>query len=112
VKAGEDPWKWGKEMLAIFEELRPELLRLSPPVIDCEVLPPFSGSPDGMFLHFICEHSRDVAQMKTNASAPVTSVKSAMVTHGFPASAVNTLKVFFTSLEDIQKGGGRFAFFR
>ena len=105
-------WHWGNQMLACFDDLRESFAERDPPIVDREVIPPFCGKPDDMFIWLICEHHDDVSRMSDDADALASLLRSRMTSRGFPESAVDTVGVSFTSLQDIEAGGGRFYFFR
>lgn len=103
---------WGNQMLACFDDLRPDLAKHEPPVIDREVIPSFSGDPDGIVIWLICDCSEDVVLLEAAKPALTTLLQERMGHRGFPASAIESLLVSMTSLQDIESGGGRFYFFR
>jgi hypothetical protein len=83
------------------------------PFVDCEVIPPFDGSPDGIFVWFICDSvtTRNRFRARTLPYATVR-LRTLAVEAGFPAAAAETLRTDVTSNEEIESGGGRFTFFR
>ncbi len=107
-----DPWHWGKQMIACLDDLRIELQKHQPPVVDWEIMPSFTGSADDIFVWFICDTTADVEGLKATEDSLKAKIQDCMKAHKFPASAVSSLQVGSTSLEDIEKGGGRFYFFR
>ena len=112
MKNEDDDWYWGEQMIACFEDLRGELAQHHPPVVDREIMPQFSGRPEDMFLWFICERGIDVPKLKSIEGLLKSRIQGCMEIRGFPTSAVNSLQVGSTSLEDIEEGGGRFYYFR
>jgi len=112
MKNDDDNWYWGKQMVACFDDLRKEFGVHHPPVVDREIMPQFSGSPDDMFLWFICEKADDVQRLKSNEGPLKSRIQDRMKIRGFPNSATDSLQVGSTSLEDIEEGGGRFYYFR
>jgi hypothetical protein len=110
--AERDTWRWGKALVACFDELRPQLLQQRPAVVDREIIPDFGGSPDKLFLWLICAKKSDVPALERQADNLRVLFTEAMARHGFPQSARDTLWIGFTSQEHIEQGGGRFAFFR
>jgi hypothetical protein len=112
MKKNDDRWYWGKQMIGCFEDLRAELSKHQPPVVDSEIIPAFSGSPAAMVVWFICESAGDVQKLKSTEDLLRSRIQARMETRGFPPSAVSSLRVASTSLEDIEKGGGRFYYFR
>lgn len=83
------------------------------PYVDWEVIPNFDGSPEDMFVWFICDKKTNKDNFK-KIGLPIATekLKKLMTNAGFPESAVNTLRTDVTSLEDISDGGGKFYFFR
>lgn len=108
----DDHWFWGKQMIACLDDLKVELDRHQPPVVDREIMPALDGTPDDMFVWFICEKAMDVETLKTAESPLKSLLKDRMKERGFPGSSISSLRVGSTSLEDIENGGGRFYFFR
>jgi hypothetical protein len=108
----DDDWYWGNRLAACFEDLRAEFAGHHPPVVDCEVVPDFSGIRDGMVIWLICERKVDVELLKVAESALKQRLVHRMQARKFPESAVASLQVMYTSLEDIELGGGRFRYFR
>jgi hypothetical protein len=107
-----DTWRWGNELVACFDELKPELGIFQPAVIDREIIPDFSGSPDGLVLWLICAKERGVATLEAEAPHFRSLFAAAMTRRQFPQSAIDSLWLGFTSHEQINKGGGRFGYFR
>ena len=107
-----DTWRWGKSLVACFDELRQQLAEHQPPVVDREVIPSFTGTPDKLVLWLICAKKSQVPKLKRQAADLRALFTEAMARHEFPQSARDALWLGFTSLEHIEEGGGRFAFFR
>lgn len=107
-----DTWRWGNDLVACFDELKPELGASQPAVIDSEIIPDFSGSPDGLVLWLICDRKRDVGSLEAQAENFRALFAAAMRRHQFPQSAIDSLRLGFTSQEQITNRGGRFAYFR
>ncbi len=83
------------------------------PFVDCEVIPPFDGSPDGIFVWFICDSVTTRDRFRTHAISYATGrLRTLVVEAGFPAASAETLQTDVTSNEEIEAGGGRFYFFR
>lgn len=83
------------------------------PFVDCEIIPPFDGSPDDIFVWFICDTILLRERFRADAlSAATERLRIMAVEAGFPLSSAETLRSDVTSKEDIEKGGGRFYFFR
>jgi hypothetical protein len=108
----DDRWRWGKLLMACFDHLQPILARRDPPVLDREIIPDFVGGPDGLSIWLICSNSNEVSRLSLQHDELRTLFADAMSSHGFPKLACESLRVLFTSHEDIEAGGGRFYFFR
>jgi hypothetical protein len=84
------------------------------PVADVEVVPNLDGSPENMWAWLIFEDP-EVAQ---TAGQPDSSVRLeerarvALASRGFPVDALPSFHLRYTSLPEIEAGGGRFSFFR
>jgi hypothetical protein len=80
---------------------------------DYEVIPDFTGSPEGMFVWFICDTRALKLQFRDGALISCSDkLRSMAIAAGFPETAAASLMTDVTSKEDIEAGGGRFAFFR
>ena len=112
VSHTEERWRWGTELIACFDDLKWPLSQRTPPILDKEVIPDFGGSPDGLVLWVICDRHDDVASLEAQHADLTQLFQAQMTKRDFPASAVSSLRLFMTSREDIDLGGGRFAFFR
>jgi hypothetical protein len=108
----DNKWHWGRELLNCFDDLRDEFAVREPAVVDCEVIPGFSGDPNGMAIWLICRNAADVARLANGEPELWRSIARRMCYRGFPSSAVESVRIAFTSWEDIRNGGGRFFFFR
>jgi hypothetical protein len=81
--------------------------------VDWEVIPPFDGSPQGIFVWFICDTIAAKLRFRERAAANMTErLRALAVEGGFPSEAATTLRSDVTSAEEIKAGGGRFFFFR
>lgn len=54
-----DHWRWAMTVVACLESLR-ENLKLPISFVDFEVMPPFNGSADGIFVWLIVKHANEV----------------------------------------------------
>jgi hypothetical protein len=108
----DDRWRWGKLLVACFDNLLPILARRDPPVVDREIIPDFGGGPDGLSIWLICSNRNEVSRLSVQNDELRTLFVDAMLSRGFPKAACESLRVLFTSNEDIEAGGGRFYFFR
>jgi hypothetical protein len=83
-------------------------------VVDVEVVPALDGSPADMWAWLIFR-TPDEAHA---ASAPATAerleacARALLAAAGFPAEALKSFRLAFTSQPEIDAAGGRFAFFR
>jgi hypothetical protein len=107
-----DHFRWGMELVACFDDLRPAFARRCPPIVDREIMPHVGGRPDDLFIWFICERALDVPLAQSQRLELQAAIQERMTAHGFPEEAVDTLQSGVTSLEDIEAGGGRFYYFR
>jgi hypothetical protein len=105
-------FRWGTLIVASVRRLRDSGV-CAVPFVDYEVIPPFDGSPDGIFVWFICEAAvtKDLF-MATELLNATRRLQSIAVEDGFPKSAAQTLRTAVTSKTEIEQGGGRFNFFR
>lgn len=78
--------------------------------VDVEVIPSFDGSPKDMFawLIFATGDEASRAGEKQMAGRLLERARE----NGFPADAVSSFSIYFTSIPEIEAGGGRFYFFR
>jgi len=101
--------------LLAVETLRTlDLQNMDLQVVDAEVFPSLDGSPEGMsgWLIFPDRAQAKTAARPTAAAQIVSRLRQALVAKGFPQHAVPSFELKFTSLPEIDKAGGRFAFFR
>ena len=97
-----------------MEELLPRFESLEPPVAYHTFFGDFSGKP-GMTIWFAFADrgARARAEQSGVAAQIRRETEEALVRHGYPQEALATdLLLDFTSDEEIEAGGGRFAFFR
>jgi len=81
--------------------------------VDFEIIPPWHGGPNGMGLWFICDTEANRNRFRSEALACATKkVVDSMVSKGFPSNAASTLETNVTSLEDMERVGNRFYYFR
>ena len=99
-------------MVACFDELAPRFAASHPSIVDKEVIPPFTGEPGDNWIHLICERADDVAAAKEREPVFREWLTGCLASRGYPANSLPSLKLSFTSLEDIEAGGGRFYYFR
>jgi hypothetical protein len=89
-----------------------ETLGLS--ITDVEIIPDFNGTPDGMFgwLIFASRKEAKLARSPRVAAKILAKVRAALVDAGFLQHSAGSFQIGFTSLPEIEAGGGRFGFFR
>jgi hypothetical protein len=105
-------FRWGTLIVASVRRLR-DSGACAVPFVDFEVIPPLDGSPDGIFVWFICEHAVSKDLFNATELLNVTRrLKVIAVGDGFPKAAAETLRSAVTSKPEIEQGGGRFNFFR
>lgn len=105
-------FRWGTLVVATARQLR-DSGDCAVPFVDCEVVPPFDGSPDGIFVWFICDSVATKNRFREHALSYATSrLRTVAVEAGFPTASAETLRTDVTSNEEIESGGGRFHFFR
>src|SRR5262249_17981662 len=104
-------FKWGMLIVSCADRLRVSGF-CAVPFVDKEVIPPFDGSPHGIFVWFICEtiSQKDEFRMEELSSA-TRRLKAMAIENGFPVAAAETIQTDVTSLVEIERGGGRFYFF-
>lgn len=95
-----------------FERLKPTVHPDAPEIIDIELLPHFDGRAEDMAIWYICEKRKSVRALRRKLKAVHQVLMNAIKEEGFPESALDTFHVNCTSLQDIERGGGRFNFFR
>ncbi len=83
------------------------------PFVDAEVMPPFDGRPNGIFVWFICETEALKRQFREETLSIATERLRYLASEaGFSRSSADSLQTDVTSSEEIEAGGGRFYFFR
>ena len=81
-------------------------------VTDVELLGSLSGDPRGLFVWLIFPRQAEAAAAIVAAEKLTEVTRRLLNDGGYPADAVSTIRVGFTSEEEIEHGGGRFLFFR
>ena len=105
-------FKWAGLIVACTKRLRDSLV-CPVPFVDCQIIPPLTGSPDNIGVWFICDTILEKERFRSDALSFATQrLRTMAVEDGFPAASAETLRSDVTSEEDIQRGGGRFYFFR
>jgi hypothetical protein len=95
-----------------FEQLKPKLHPDAPDIIDIELLPHLDGRAEDMAIWYICEKRKNVRVLRRRLKVVHQTLLNAIKDKGFPQSALDTFHVNCTSLQDIERGGGRFYYFR
>jgi hypothetical protein len=104
-------FKWGELIVRCVRQLRDA--GEGAPFVDVEVIPPFDGRPDGIFVWFICETVTLKERFRSESLHDASLQLRALAAEaGFPLEAAVTLRTDVTSTEEIEAGGGRFYFFR
>jgi hypothetical protein len=104
-------FRWGSLVVDCALRLRGD--RALPGIVDVEVIPPLDGSPHNILAWFICATRAEVAPFRAaTLSAATSRLRGTLLAAGLPAAAASSLRTDITSLEDIEAGGGRFAYFR
>jgi len=87
---------------------------LGHPVDDVEVLPALDGSPENMtaWLIFSGRAAARSAARPGNWRSLQVRAHSLLKARGFPAHALGSFTLRYTSWPEIERGGGRFHFFR
>jgi hypothetical protein len=112
MEKADEHFRWGTLVVGCARQLS-QHLALPVPFVDVEVIPPFDGSPDGISVWFICARRVQTPSFRTDSLAiATTELRKALLSAGLPATGAASLRTAVTSLEDIEAGGGRFAYFR
>jgi hypothetical protein len=105
-------FRWGRLVGECMQRLR-DSGECAVPFVDWEVMPPFDGRADGIFVWFICRTAALKDRFRQESLTDATlRLRLMAVASGFPSAAAETLQSAVTSAEDIESGGGRFNFFR
>ncbi len=104
--------RWGNlvvDCLKNFREQQDILVRF----VDFEVIPHFDGSADDIYVWFICTRCAETLPFRERCLEKATNeLRQRLLRREFPESAASSLGTDVTSLEEIEAGGGRFAYFR
>jgi hypothetical protein len=79
---------------------------------DVEIIPGTFDGPDRMNCHLIFATREEAAMAAAVASKYEQRVHALLTEFGFPSWAVPSFRVWFTSLPEIEEGGGSFNYFR
>ena len=108
----DEHFHWGKLVVRCLEVLRDQP-GLPVRFVDFEVLPPFDGAPDNIFVWFICGQRTEAESFRCSCLDDATTLlRAALLREAFPEGAASSLRTGVTSLEEIEAGGGRFYYFR
>ena len=109
-KEPDDTWKYG---MLVVRTLVPEVFAdLGHAVVDKEVIPPFDGSPEDISTTLIFATDEEAEAAENDLDRLAARARSALADAGFPAEALPTLTFWTASLPAIERGGGRFFYFR
>lgn len=104
--------RWGTlvvDCLKSFQEQQDLSIRF----VDFEVMPHFDGSAEDMWVWFICARSAETSPFREDCLEQATDeLRKRLLQREFPESAAPSLGTDVTSSEEIEAGGGRFAYFR
>jgi hypothetical protein len=108
-----DRAKWVKAMSECLAAVEREQVGSPCPVVDHELIAPFTGNPEDMCVWCICRTEEEKQVFgDTEHSRYVSTLKKKMIAAGFPETAIATLTTRVTSRDEVEAGGGRFYFFR
>ena len=110
-RASREHWHWG---LLIGETLRTPgaFAPLGLQVVDVEVIPDFTGSPDRMSAWLIFDSPPEASAAQARTDEVRTFAAGLLALAGYPDAAWRSFRIFYTSVPEIEAGGGRFRFFR
>jgi hypothetical protein len=107
----EVPGKWLRLVSDCLAAVEREQIGSPSPVVDHEVIPAASGSPEDMTVWCICRTRTERRRFAdTEQSRFVAAVTKKLLAAGFPESAVTSLRVRVTSRDEVEAGGGKFNF--
>jgi hypothetical protein len=78
-----DHWFWGNQVVACIDDLRYELEEHQPRIVDREIIPSFTGSPDGISVWLIGEKAADLEKLKIAQGTLKARIKECMKARGF-----------------------------
>lgn len=107
----DSPGKWLRMVSECVAAVEREQIGSVSPVVDHEVIPAASGSPEEITVWFICRTKRERLRFAdTEQSRFVSAVTQRLLAAGFPESAVTSLRVRVTSRNEVEASGGKFNF--
>lgn len=105
------PGKWLKMVSDCLTAVEREQIGSASPVVDHEVTPAVSGSPEDITVWCICRTKAERRRFAdTEQSRFVSAVTKQLLAAGFPESAMTSLRVRVTSREEVDATGGKFNF--
>jgi hypothetical protein len=81
-------------------------------VADVEVIPHFDGRPEDMFAWLIFSNREEAEAAKLASAQLEVRARALLAEGGFPADALPSFGLGYTSEPEIEQGGGGFSFFR
>jgi hypothetical protein len=81
-------------------------------VADAEIIGDFDGSPERISAWLIFGTRHEAERARASHDALRARAREVLDRAGYPADAVKTVELLFTSEPEIEEGGGRFLFFR
>ncbi|MEU4476161.1 hypothetical protein [Micromonospora sp. NPDC023888] len=81
-------------------------------VVDLEVIPSFDGSSEEMRAWLIFSMVEEAQAAREEAPALEERARAVLAKRGYPAEALPSFRLYFTSVPEIEAGGGRFYYFR
>jgi hypothetical protein len=107
----DEKWRWS--LLVASTLRRPAAYQpLGLEVVDVEVIPNFSGSPDRIQAWFIFGTADEASAAALRRDVIAGHAQRLLASAGFPPEALRSLSIDFTSNPEIEAAGGRFAYFR
>ena len=105
------PGKWLRMVSDCLAAVEREQIGSASPVVDHEVIPATSGSPEDITVWCICRTKAERRQFAdTEQSRFVSAATKKLLAVGFSESAVTSLRVRVTSREEVEARGGKFNF--
>ncbi|MFI6240033.1 hypothetical protein ACIBEF_09175 [Micromonospora sp. NPDC050795] len=81
-------------------------------IVDLEVIPSFDGSSDEMCSWLIFSTVEEAQAAREEAPALEERARAVLAQRGYPTEALPSFRLSFTSVPEIEAGGGRFYYFR
>ena len=109
--ASREQWRWGL-LVGVTLRMPGAFAPLGLRVVDVEVIPDFGGSPNRMSAWLIFDSRPEASAAEARTEEVRAFAAGLLATAGYSGAALPSFKTLYTSLPEIQAGGGRFAFFR